>query len=162
VVYIHCKGKTCGTTWILPPRTHVKTEKNLTGSPTAVLFASLVCSLCGALSHYKFGEVPMAIPQKQDQLEQDDAITLLRISFSCGHKDCRARIIVHIAADRIVGVDERTSLLNYVNLRRVSKRCPFGHSSTLLNSKDGAIAVFGELTWQYYESSYLEDATKRW
>jgi RNase P subunit RPR2 len=155
---IQCKN--CEEIWIPPPHTRVKKEENLTDSSTAILSASFVCSECGALSHYKAEEVLMAIPQKQDRLRADDATTLLHISFQCGHKDCGARIIVHIVRDRTVGVDERASLLNYVNSCHVSKSCPTGHSPTLLNSKDGEISVFDKLTWQYYESSYLEDATK--
>jgi hypothetical protein len=159
-IRVECKGKTCGTVWTLAPRTRVKIRESQTDSSTAIPIVSFVCSLCGVLSHYTVEELLVAIPQTRDLLQDHDAITLLRIAFRCVHKGCEIPIIVHTAADKIEGVDERASLLRYVDSRRVSKPCPSGHSPTSLNSKDGAIPIFGDLVWQYYEPSPLENCTE--
>jgi hypothetical protein len=150
-IHVECKGKTCGTVWWLPPRTHVKIWPYRSDSPTAIPIVSFVCSLCGALSHYTVEELLAAIPQKRDQLQDFDATILLCILFQCGHKDCGLPIAIHIAADKIEGVDERKRLVDYVDSRRVSTPCSRGHSPTLLNSRDGVTPTFGDLVWQYYE-----------
>jgi hypothetical protein len=134
----------CKQAWSLPPQILAKMP-NRSDSPSAVLTASFLCSLCGALSL----RTPEQLPEKQPQNPaRSDATVLLCITFPCDYSDCRLPVTIHIVADAQKGTDERKRLTDFALLRKPAKSCALRHPATSLTQQFGLVSVFDELVWE--------------
>jgi hypothetical protein len=138
----------CKQAWSLPPSTHVKMMPDRSDSPSAVLTASFLCSLCGALSLRTPEQLPEKKPQNPATSLPSDATVLLCITFPCDYSDCGLPITIHIVADAQKGTDERKRLTNIALLRKPAKSCALRHPPTSLTQQFGLISVFDELVWE--------------
>jgi hypothetical protein len=134
----------CKQAWSLPPQILTKIP-NRSDSPSAVLTASFLCSLCGALSRC----TPAQLPEKKSQNPAaSDTTVLLCITFPCDYSDCGLPITIHIVADAQKGTDERKRLTDIALLRKPAQSCARRHPPTSLTQQFGLISVFDELVWE--------------
>ena len=135
--------QSCKQAWSLPPSTHVKMMPDGSDSPSSVLTASFLCSLCGALSRC----TPEQLPEKKPQNPATSTV-LLCITFPCDYSDCGLPITIHIVADAQKGTDERKRLTDIALLRKPATPCALRHPPTSLTQQTGLISVFDELVWE--------------
>ena len=138
----------CKQAWSLPARTHAKMMPGRSDSPSAVLTASFLCSLCGALSLRTPEQLPEKNAQNPATSLPSDATVLLCITFPCDYSDCGLPITIHIVADAQKGTDERKRLTNSAWLRKPAKSFALCHPPTSLTQQFGLISVFDELLWE--------------
>jgi hypothetical protein len=138
----------CKQAWSLPPQILAKVVPNRSDLPSAVLTASFLCSLCGALSRCTPEQLPKKKPQNPATSLPSDATVLLCMTFPCNYSDCGLPITIHIVADAQKGTDERKRLTDIALRWKPAQSCALRHPPSSLTQQFGLISVFDELVWE--------------